>query len=396
MASLQYISTTGMIVPDTADIRAEVISEWKAALGQDLDVSPETPQGVMITAEIEARDSVARNNAELANQINPDLAGGVFLDGLWSLTGGGRRHATHSVATGVILGGQPGTAIQAGARVAVEGTGAMFELLSAVTLGANGRALGTFRAIEHGPIPAPAGRLNAIVTGVLGWETVSNPAHALLGRLKESDIAARRRRRQTLALQSVALSEAIISRLYDTEGVRSLVFRENVSNQPTTVDGVLLKPHSVYVCVDGGDDLAVATALLDTKTLGAGWNGQVSMTVTDRASGQPYQVQYDRPEIVPVLIRVTARYSNLDGQQIIPEAIMTYVNGGLEGDAGFVVGNDVSPFELASAVNQVEPRIFIKKVEISVDGQAWQSELLPISIQQKAQTTAGGIQVIPL
>ncbi|MCQ9426670.1 hypothetical protein NRB16_24425 [Pseudomonas sp. LJDD11] len=395
MASFQFITSNGVIVPDTADIREEVISQWKAAFGQDLDVSPETPQGVMITAEIEARDSVARNNADLANQINPDLAGGVFLDGIWSLMGGGRRQATRSLISGVVLGGQAGTDILAGARAAVEGTGALFELLTSVTLGTDGRALATFRAIDYGPITVSAGQLNAIVTGVLGWETISNPADAVTGRLEESDIAARRRRRQTLGLQSVALPEAIISRLYDTEGVRSLVFRENYTDLPLHIDGVVLKPHSIYVCVDGGDDAVIAGALLDTKTLGAGWNGSVAVTVIDQASSQPYQVQFDRPQVVPVFIRVTARYNNLDGQQIIPESIMAYVNGRLEGDAGFVVGNPVSPFELASAVNQVEPRIFIKRVEISTDGHDWQSDVLPISIQQKAQTSVGAIQVLP-
>lgn len=157
-----------------------------------------------------------------------------------------------------------------------------------------------------------------------------------------------------------------------------------------------LGPHSIYVCVDGGADTDIARALLETKSLGAGWNGQVMVAVVDEASGQPYDVRFDRPEVIPVFIRVTARYSNLDGQRIIPDAIMTYVNGGLEGDAGFVVGNDVSPFELASAVNQVEPRIFIKKVEISVDGAVWQTEVLPVSIQQIAQTSLSAIQVVPV
>lgn len=396
MASFHYITSTGVIVPDTADIQAQVISEWKAAFGQNLDVGPETPQGVMITAEIEARDSVARNNGDLANQINPDIAGGVFLDAIWALTGGRRRNATRSMLTGVVLTGKPGTAILPGARAAVEDSGALFELTATVIIGADRQAMGVFRSIDYGPIGADAGQLNKIVTGVLGWETVSNPTNAIPGRVEESDTAVRRRRRQTLGLQSVALSEAIISRLYDTEGVRSLVFRENTTDQPKVIDGVELKRHSLYVCVDGGDDASVASALLKTKSLGAGWNGSTSVTVVDSASGQPYEVQFDRPEVIPVFIRVTARYSNLDGQRIIPEAIMAYVTGALEGDAGFVVGNHVSPFELASAVNQVEPRIFIKKVEISTDGTTWQSDVLPLTIQQIAQTSVSAIQVIPV
>ena len=39
------------------------------------------------------------------------------------------------------------------------------------------------------------------------------------------------------------------------------------------VDGVLLRPHSVYVNVDGGTDEDVAFALLDNKTNGGDWEG---------------------------------------------------------------------------------------------------------------------------
>jgi hypothetical protein len=396
VASFNYINGQGVIVPDTAEIQSQVIAEWQAAFGQDLDTRPETPQGVMITAEIEARDSVARNNADLANQINPDQAGGVFLDAIWSLTRGGRLAATRSVVTGVVMTGQPGTVIEAGSRAAVEGSGDLFELVATVVICADLQALGTFRSVAFGPVKAASGQLKNIVSGVQGWETISNPANAVEGRLKESDVAARRRRRNTLALQSVALPEAIISRLYDTEGVASLSFRENISDAPTTIDGVLLKPHSIYVCVDGGSDLDVAQALLDSKSLGAGWNGAVSVTVIDQASGQPYMVQFDRPQVIPVFIRITARFNNLDGQTVIPKAIMDYVGGKLEGDAGFVVGNDVSPFELSGAVNQVEPRIFVRLVEISLDGIDWQRDELAISIQQKAQTSVGAILVVPI
>ncbi|MBP3932282.1 MAG: hypothetical protein J6D44_00175, partial [Pseudomonas sp.] len=96
MADYNYIVSTGVIVPDTASLRSEVEAEYKSVLGADLPVTPETPQGVLITAEVESRDGMVRNNAELANQINPDIAGGVWLDAIWALTRGKRRGATRS------------------------------------------------------------------------------------------------------------------------------------------------------------------------------------------------------------------------------------------------------------------------------------------------------------
>lgn len=396
MASFEYVTARGVIVPDTEEIQREVVEEWRAAFGQDLDVGPETPQGVLISAEVESRDSVARNNAALANQINPDIAGGVFLDALWSLTGGGRRYATRSLVRDVLLTGQRGAILPAGALAAVDGSGELFALVGSVTLPEGGTALGNFQALKTGPIAAPAGMLTKIVTGTLGWETISNATDAVLGRVDESDIASRARRRNTLALQGVSLNEAITSRLYDTEGVRSLKYRENYDSEEHVIDGVLLKPHSIYACIDGGTDADIARALLETKSMGCGYNGAVSVDTVDQVSGQIYTVQFDRPEVVALFVRVTARPNGLNIQSIIPQAITDYADGLLEGGDSFGVGQSVSPFELAGAVNQVEPRIFVSKVELSTDGEAWASDEVAIGIWQIAAVSLSAIQVVPV
>ena len=80
-----YVATTGVIVPDTAVIQTQVQDEYLAAFGSDLNISPSTPQGILITTETLARSSVADNNATLANQINPNESGGIFLDALLAL-----------------------------------------------------------------------------------------------------------------------------------------------------------------------------------------------------------------------------------------------------------------------------------------------------------------------
>lgn len=368
MASYEYITSTGVVLPDTGDLRQEVEGEWRDAFGQDLVTSPETPQGVLITAEIEARDAVVRNNAELANQINPDYASGIFLDAIWALTGGARLPATYSQAAGVVLAGTPGTIVQAGAEIASVTTGAVFRLLGTVQFGAGGAATGSFACIDPGPIGALPGTLTEIRTAVLGWETVTNPTAAVLGSLEEGDTAARRRRRLTLALQGRQTPEAVQSLLADLPGYRSHTFRQNVTNAPLTVDGVTLAPHSIYVCVDGATDAAVAKALLESKGDGCDWNGATVVNVIEPISGQSYAVQFDRPAVIGVFVRVTARFNGLDGQTIIEDAIEQYASGTMAGETGLVVGGSLSPFELAGAVNQVEPRIFVTLVELSTDG----------------------------
>lgn len=394
MVDFNYVVSTGVIVPDTATLRDEVVAEWRSAFGQDLVVTPETPQGVIITMEVEARDAMVRNNAEVANQINPDLAGGVWLDALWALTAGSRRGATRSRLVGVEFRGTALTLIPAGSIATVQGSGAQFYTTSNILLDGTGFATGIMESVNTGPIAAPINQLVEIASSVLGWEQVTNPSAAELGNVVESDVSSRRRRRQTLALQSVSLIEATVSRLHDIDGVRSLSYRENITDAPIVIDGITLVPHSIYVCVDGGSDADVASALLETKSGGSAWNGLVVLNLIEPASGQIYEVKFDRPIERTFLARVTAKASTLNIQTIIPAAIALYGAGELEGEAGLVVGSDVSAFELAGAVNQVEPRIFITKVELSEDGITWSTADVPIAINEVARLPESAVSVI--
>lgn len=395
MASYNFISNRGVIVPDTATLRAQVEAEWREAFGQDLDLSPDTPQGVLITAEVEARDSVARNNAEVANQINPDISGGIWLDAIWRLTGGFRRAATPSTLVGVVFGGQPGTLIPAGSEALVEATGARFFTLIDVTLDAAGVATGNMQSVDLGRIACPVGALNAIATTVFGWETVVNPNAAVVGTEEETDFASRQRRRNTLALQGRSLSESVTSRLYALDGVRSLVFRENILPTTQVIEGISMVPHSVYACVVGGVDSEIAQALLDSKTAGANWNGAQLVNVIDQFSGQTYPVRFDRPTTVLVYVRVTIRATPLDAESLVRNSIINYANGLNDGEPGFAVGEDVSPFELAGAINQAEPRLFVMKVEISTDGgTTYTTNDAVIGITQVAAVTSNSISVV--
>ncbi len=396
MADYQYIDATGLIVPDTAAVQAEVEAEYKAVFGQDLVVTPNTPQGVLIAAEVTARANILRNNAAVANQINPNLAGGVFLDAIWALTGGQRIAASYSVIPGVHLIGLSGTVVPAGSQASlVDGT--LFASVSAVTLDGSGNGYVDFQAVDTGPIAANVGALTQIVTAVLGWDQVTNPTAATMGRNVESDLAGRMRRKNTLSLQNVALSAAITSALYDVPNVRSLTFRENYTNATATIDGISLLANSVWACVDGGTDAAIAAALLSHKSLGANWNGATTVNVVDAASGQTYPVKFDRPTGVPVKARVTVRNVGalIDVPSAVRLAITNYASGLQDGEAGFVVGASVSSFELAAAVNRENPGIYVQNCEISlVTPTSWVVGQIAIALDEIASITDGNIEVI--
>ncbi len=394
MSDYQFITDRGVIVPDTAGSRERVIELFRSALGSDIDTDPSTPSGLLITMFTEQRDAVARNNAALANQINPELATGVFLDGLFSFTDGQRRPATRSIINGVTLTGDAGTVVPVG-TTALTIKGDQFQSVAQVTLNASGTATVDFIAIEYGPIECGAHELQTIANSVLGLIGIDNNISAVVGRKPETDSQVRRRRRETLAIQSMSTPEAIRSRLGNIETVRSHQFLENYTDAPAVIRGISLKPNSIWVCVEGGTDAEIATAIHDSKTMGAGYNGAVQYDIVDPRSLVTYPVLFDRPREVALLIRVTVRASSLDVQNLIPDLVMNYVNGELEGDVSFVVGVNVSPWEISGAINQQEPLISVQKVELSLAGSGvWSSDVYDLDIDQAARTQRSSIAVV--
>lgn len=387
----QYIDSTGTIIPNTADILIGVQDEYKIAFGADLIVTPDTPQGLLASAEAIARTQVVNNNAALANQLNPNIAGGVFLDAIMALTlPSGRTPATQTVVSAVTLTGVAGTLIPIGTQ-AKTAAGDLFATLSAVTLNGGGTASVNFAAVEFGPISCAAFALSSIVTNVLGWETVSNTTAGVLGQNTQSDIAARALRNNTLAFQGVALPISITSALYNVAGVQSLWFQENIAGTTQTINGISMVRNSVYACVNGGSDLDVAAALLENKSSGCAWVGGTTVNLIEPASGQAYAVKFDRPTPIEILIRVTSPNGALSD---IQTAILNYVAGGLNGQPGFVVGASVSPWEIAGAITTQYPSIILHKVEISYISPAYTRDVLAIGVNEVAFTNAGDITLV--
>lgn len=396
MPTYQYINDQGIIIPDTSTTRNEVIQEFRDVFGQDLVVDPSTPQGQLITRVVELRDSVARNNADVANQINPALASGRFLDALVGLSGASRKPATKSIISQVTIGGTPGTLIPAGSMASTN-SGQVFELAQSITIPSGGTIDAAFIARDTGPIGAPIGTLINIESSILGWLTVTNPVEAVFGREIESDAALRRRRRGILATQTMSITESLYARLNTVNGISSFLILENPMGSTQTVQGISMEAHSVWACIDGGVGGDIALALFKAKTPGTVWAtpNTSNYNVNDPVTNVPYVVKFARPSDVILLIRVTISTSKLPAQTLIPEYVMNYVNGLLPGDVSFTVGSSVSPFEIAAAINHQEPSFNIRKVEISLNGSGtWSADVYNIASNEIARTQLSSISVV--
>lgn len=396
-----YITERGVIVPDTSNTKSEVEGEYKSIFGDDLIIDSESPEGLVINEEVEQRDSLAKNNADLANQINPNISEGVFLDAIFALTGGSRDNGLPSTfSTPPDVTGTPGTFIPQGSRASTA-SGNVFITTGDVVIGFDGTANVNFQSQVDGAIQVGIGELNQILDQVIGWQTVNNTVAATPGRTVQSDQSARITRRQTLALQGRSTPAAVFSNVRAVDNVLSLSFRENVRNITRIIDGLTMPPNSVYTCVDGGLDSAVAQALLDSKTGGAQWHSgesslPVSSIITDPFSGQMYTISYDRPDLIRIIAQFTISTTPAitDPVSTVKEAALAYANGEIPGEPGLIVGADVSPFELAGAVSVFNPSIVVRQVTVAIFGNTLTTNTIPIELFQKATLASDDISVV--
>lgn len=399
-----FVVSTGIITPSTSTLKGDVQSEYKSALGSNLSLDDATPQGRLIDMETSARANVLQINADIANQINPNVATGSFLAAIGALSGIAPVGATFSTVPGVVLSGKFGTIIPIGSRVA-DLSGNKFATAESLVIGHDGTVTTTVKAVTAGFISVGAGELTTIVDGALGWESVNNPtANAgFEGTDQQTDAEFRLKRKKLLAKLGKGGPEAIISNVSDLDGVNAVAVRENPSGAAATIDGVVLPPYSTWTCVDGGTTAEVAAALHSAKQQGSPWtagsgNGTaVTTTVTDKYSGQNYSVTFARASEVPCACRVTVSQGTSSAALMteVPEAILSYADGELENFEPLVQGVDVSPFEIAAAISAELPGVFVKKVEVSFASPiSWTTSMLDIAMWEKATFASGNITVV--
>ena len=335
MAQLTFDANTGVVVPETSAVRADLVSRIQEAFkvsgsAVELDCDPTTPMGQLIdalTAEIEAKNAEI---AFLANQLSPTTATGIFLDQLAALYLIERKVSEPTAVTCTVTG-LGGTLIPFGSTVQ-DTSGRQFRLLATegITIGSNGIGEGTFYAVEHGAIAVAANTLTKIVSVVPGWDTVNNPTAGVLGRDKESDAELRERMKKSVSINARGSLSAIKSALTDIPGVLDCEVLENQTNQTITQYGVSLISHSIGVCIIGGSDGAIAEAIYRKKDEGCGTNGSTVVKYTDPDfPAQEYEYKIIRPTSVAFKIQLTCYSKSLSdvSKAKIKQALLNDFNG---------------------------------------------------------------------
>jgi len=304
---LTFDPATGLLAPDTAEIRQGVAEDWAAAFSDPelppLDTEPTTPAGQLIdaeTAEIEAKNAAV---LFLANMFNPMVSEGRWQDALGYIYFLERKLDEPTVVT-CQLTGLNGTVIPYGA-VVQSSTGFNLICNRAVTIGPAGQAETTFRCSETGPIPFAPHSVQQIITVIPGWDSVDNAAAGAVGRDMETRAEFEARRQASVAANAHGSASALFGAIANITGVLDCQVLENIGPAPIVRFGVEVPGHGVTVCVYGGEDEAIAGAIYRKKGNGAdtGGNTRVVYSAADYHNAI-YEYLILRPETVNFWIRV--------------------------------------------------------------------------------------------
>lgn len=288
------LTATGWVPKTATELLAELETDVRSELGNDIDVSAESVFGPVLAVCA----TKLRELWELAGAIyaarTPGGASGEALAAVAGIFPAlDRRAATKGTVTlSVTL--NAGVTLSAGSRASVSGEPSNAWVTTAsVTNGGGSPA--TFsvaaEALDAGRTPAPAGTITVISTPVSGWTAVTNAADATPGLPVEKDAAFRLRREQSAQRAATSPLDAIVAKLLEVSAVTQVVGWENVS---AFTDSFGRPSKSIDLLVLGGDDEAVGRALYAAKAGGIETVGSTSVTFTD-ANGASRTVKFSRP-----------------------------------------------------------------------------------------------------
>ena len=303
------ILPTGVVVPESIDIRQGILEDMNEAFGGDLDiVTPSTPQAYLAD---KLTDNIRDSNAAIAymvSQMDPATSEGRMQDGIARIYYLERKPATSSVVQALCTG-QFGATLPLGA-LAQDDAGNLWQSTATADFPISGEVTVQFACLQTGPITLGIGQLTRIAQLVPGWDAITNLGAATAGSDVESRAAFEARRRESVARNAHGTPAAIRSAVWDVEGVIDVFAYDNYNNTvlPYGATSYPIAPHSIYIAVIGGEAQAIAEAIFSKKDLGCGMNGNTTVQVQDTDGyGFPYptyDIQLEIPPALPIKFSV--------------------------------------------------------------------------------------------
>lgn len=392
------ILPTGVVAPESVDIRQGILEDTNEAFGGDLNITtPSTPQAYLAD---KLTDNIRDSNAAIAymvSQMDPATSEGRMQDGIARIYYLERKPATSSVVQALCTG-QAGVVLRSGA-LAQDDAGNLWQSTADVTF-PEGSITVPFACLQAGPVTLGIGQLTRIAQLVPGWDAVTNQGAAVVGSNVESRAAFEARRKESVARNAHGTPAAIRSAVWDVDGVIDVFAYDNYTNSTIIygATGYPIAPHSIYIAVIGGEAQQVAEAIFSKKDLGCGMNGNTSVTVYDTDDYSPpypsYVIQYEAPAALPVkfLIQIASN-PNLPPdivQQARAKVMGTFI--GADGAQRARIGGAIFASSYYAGVASISPLVSI--IQIKVGDVVASLDQLIIGIDQAPTLDENDISVV--
>lgn len=363
---------TGLVLPEEPAILAGVQADWNAALGGNLNPALNTPQGQLASSQTAIIGNANATFAEFVNQVDPDTADGFMQDAIARIYFLTRQPGTPT-AVQCLCTGLFGTPIPVGSQ-AQDTSGNIYICTQAGVIPAGGSITLGFANQLNGPIACPAGTLTQIYQAIPGWDSIANAVDGVAGANVETRAAFEFRRKNSVAAGANGSMPAIYAGVFAVPGVIDAYVTQN-SNLTVTNTGSTNYPvaaKSVYVAVVGGDALEVAEAIWNNTNIGALYNGNTTVTVTDPSPYAipipTYPVSFERPTATPIKFAVQIASSTalpVNIVTLVQQAIIASFNG-TDGSARARIASLVLASKFYGPVSLIGPEVSILSILIGI------------------------------
>jgi len=298
------INSTGIIKSDLTDYLLFWTDKLREVYGNNFNIKKEGLIDNVATASSLTSLALEDVIMYLVKQINPYTAEGEFQDKLYSYIGLTRRYADFTVVTRTIEGTANTVCDVGSIRFKNNATDDIFELNTEVTIGGNGKVVGSFTAIELGSIDLTSSDTLSIIDAPEGVEAVYYTEGNVtnIGDDYEDDSEFRLRWLATQSVLPTSKTEGGLrtALLELVDNPKDLKIRHNREN--STVDG--LPAHSLEVVIRSGySNNDIAQKILDHVTEGVGLYGTTTVTLTD-SEDTNVNISFTRANEVPIYFNV--------------------------------------------------------------------------------------------
>lgn len=339
-------------------------AQLKEKFGADFVIKPQSFISNLATTSSFINLGLEQQIEYLAKQLNPYTAEGIFQDALYSLIGLVRRFATYTVVQRTIQG-VAGTECAIGSiRIQNKSTKDIFVLNSAVTIGSDGLAVGSFTAVELGAINLPNDSFVEIIDAPTGINSVYYASGNVieLGDDYEDDSEFRLRWVSNQSLASSVTKDGMRKALENfVENPKDLNIVQNRTN--STVNG--LPPHTIQVVIYSAEsNKTIAQTIFDHLLDGVLTYGTTTVEVED-SSGTTEDISFTRATVVPIYFKVTVKIKNgyTKAQLNIPQVIVDNFDLSL--------GEKVIANNYIEYINDIDGVDYIEDIKVSENGTTW-------------------------